>query len=84
MARSIPEIVHSEVETSERASRSGATSWLRHCGAVLAAWMARVRERRELQELDDRLLADIGLTHADVERECAKPFWVASGRKEQI
>jgi uncharacterized protein YjiS (DUF1127 family) len=46
--------------------------------------MARVRERRELQELDDRLLADIGLTHADVERECAKPFWVASGRKEQI
>lgn len=39
------------------------------------AWTERTRERRQLGELDDRLLKDIGLTRSDVERECAKPFW---------
>ncbi|MCR4266388.1 DUF1127 domain-containing protein [Nitratireductor sp. ZSWI3] len=38
----------------------------------------RYRQRRHLAELDDRLLADIGLARPDVERECAKPFWLVS------
>jgi hypothetical protein len=45
--------------------------------------MARVRQRRALRKLDDRLLADVGLTRADARRECAKPFWIASRRAEQ-
>jgi uncharacterized protein YjiS (DUF1127 family) len=28
-----------------------------------------------LATLDDRLLADAGLTRADQDRECNKPFW---------
>jgi uncharacterized protein YjiS (DUF1127 family) len=28
-----------------------------------------------LQQLDDRMLRDIGLSRSDVERECAKRFW---------
>lgn len=46
--------------------------------AILEAvetWLSRRRQRLDLAELDDRLLADIGLTRADVARETAKPFW---------
>jgi uncharacterized protein YjiS (DUF1127 family) len=42
---------------------------------AIVAWADRSRERRQLQELDDRLLKDIGISRGDVERECAKPFW---------
>jgi uncharacterized protein YjiS (DUF1127 family) len=37
--------------------------------------MERVRQRRALAELDDRLLRDIGLTRADAWHEIRKPFW---------
>ena len=33
------------------------------------------RERRNLSALNDRMLQDIGVTRADVEEECRKPFW---------
>jgi uncharacterized protein YjiS (DUF1127 family) len=42
---------------------------------AILLWMERVRERRALAELDDRLLRDIGLTRADVWQEIRKPFW---------
>ncbi|MBX6321735.1 MAG: DUF1127 domain-containing protein [Rhodospirillaceae bacterium] len=42
--------------------------------AALAA-VERARQRHALQSLDDRMLKDIGLTRADVEREVRKPFW---------
>lgn len=42
--------------------------------AVLG-WQARARERRHLATLDDRLLKDMGLSRADVNREVDKPFW---------
>jgi len=35
----------------------------------------RARQRRQLRELDDRLLRDIGVTRAAVDREVRKPFW---------
>jgi uncharacterized protein YjiS (DUF1127 family) len=35
----------------------------------------RARTRRALARLDDRLLRDIGLSRADIEREIEKPFW---------
>lgn len=37
----------------------------------------RARQRHYLAELDHRLLADAGLTRADQEAECNKPFWRA-------
>ncbi|MCT7374012.1 DUF1127 domain-containing protein [Chelativorans salis] len=43
--------------------------------ALPRQWCDRVRERRRLSDLTDRLLDDIGLTRADVEREAARPFW---------
>lgn len=41
------------------------------------AWLERIRERRELAELNDSMLKDIGVSRADVEHVVAKPFWRA-------
>jgi uncharacterized protein YjiS (DUF1127 family) len=38
-------------------------------------WRERARGRRLLQQLDDRMLRDVGMSRSDVERESAKYFW---------
>jgi uncharacterized protein YjiS (DUF1127 family) len=43
---------------------------------LFSTWLERVRERRQLHALDDRMLKDIGLTRADVEYEAQKRFWM--------
>jgi uncharacterized protein YjiS (DUF1127 family) len=49
--------------------------WLgQGCEAVLT-WAERGRQRRQLAELNDYMLRDIGLTRADVAAETGKPFW---------
>ncbi len=45
---------------------------------VFMTWQERASERRHLGQLDDRLLADMGLSRADVERETSIPFWRAT------
>jgi len=40
----------------------------------LAVRQAHARDRHALQHLDDRMLKDIGVTRADIERKLAKPF----------
>ena len=50
-------------------------SWLARAAATWHAWSQRSRGRMQLAELDERMLADIGLTRADVAHEVAKPFW---------
>jgi uncharacterized protein YjiS (DUF1127 family) len=44
-------------------------------GGVVREWHRRSRDRAKLAMLDDRMLRDIGVTRADVWRECNKPFW---------
>lgn len=41
----------------------------------LLAWQDRIRDRARLASLDERLLQDIGLSRADIDREISKPFW---------
>lgn len=50
--------------------------------ATLAGLLARLvrlhdryQQRLDLAELDDRMLADIGVTPAQARRECARSFW---------
>lgn len=45
--------------------------------AKMREWRRRSRERAELAVLDDRMLRDIGLSHADRECLANKPFWRA-------
>ncbi len=43
--------------------------------ATLRTWNERAAQRRQLREMDDRILKDIGLSRLDVYRETIKPFW---------
>lgn len=42
---------------------------------LLLDWIERDRQRRALGQLDDRLLADIGVDHATARAEADKPAW---------
>jgi uncharacterized protein YjiS (DUF1127 family) len=51
-----------------------------HDGVARAAeggliWLERARQRRQMAELSDHMLRDIGLTRADAWAESDKPFW---------
>ncbi len=61
---------------------SGAASWsatiVRWSSIVIANlvhWNERAKQRRQLSELDDRLLADIGVNPIDASYESGKHFW---------
>jgi uncharacterized protein YjiS (DUF1127 family) len=42
---------------------------------MTAIWLNRRQGRRDLSALDDRLLADVGISREDAVREAGKPFW---------
>lgn len=46
-----------------------------HIADTLRTWRVRDRQRRELRELDDATLKDIGLTRAQANFAADKPFW---------
>ena len=41
----------------------------------IVAAATRWRQRRALEELDERMLHDIGISRAQAQTEAAKPFW---------
>jgi uncharacterized protein YjiS (DUF1127 family) len=59
------------------AARFGIGAGLEAVASAFYEWRDRVRQRKMLARLDDRLLSDIGLSRSDVEREVQKPFWRA-------
>jgi uncharacterized protein YjiS (DUF1127 family) len=65
----------------ERQPRIVPVSWnkamrlCRRARALVATWHSRQRQRQALAQLDDRLLADIGLTREAQMVECSKLFW---------
>ena len=44
---------------------------------TLSAWESRSRQRRKLTDMDDHLLADVGISRRQATIEAAKPFWQA-------
>ena len=47
---------------------------VRRIGAAIRLWPERARSRRQLRELSDHMLKDIGLTRAEVGHEFPQPF----------
>jgi uncharacterized protein YjiS (DUF1127 family) len=48
---------------------------LSNLAGMTAIWFNRRQGRQDLRELDDRLLADVGISREDAVREAGKPFW---------
>lgn len=46
-------------------------------------WFTLARERRQLAQLDERALHDIGLSRVDAEQEARRPFWDEGERVPQ-
>ena len=44
-------------------------------GDFLRVWRDRITVRHQLAELDDHMLADIGVSRWDVNNEVQRPFW---------
>lgn len=44
---------------------------------MLDVWSERREERKQLAQLNTRLLKDMGISSADAMQESAKPFWRA-------
>jgi len=42
---------------------------------MLRLWRRRSRDRRQLMELSDYMLKDIGITRDERENEISRPFW---------
>jgi uncharacterized protein YjiS (DUF1127 family) len=55
--------------------RSAVRPGLARLAQRLLAWNDRTRERRELMELSDEMLRDLGLPSAAESRQAARPFW---------
>jgi uncharacterized protein YjiS (DUF1127 family) len=48
---------------------------LRRVVQLIRLWQQRARTRRQLAALDDRQLADIGISHSERQDELSKAFW---------
>ncbi|MUT70718.1 DUF1127 domain-containing protein [Stutzerimonas frequens] len=42
---------------------------------LLQRWQRNYRTRQQLAQLDDRQLADVGISHSERSVELDKPFW---------
>ena len=42
---------------------------------TLLIWQQRAKDRHLLATMDDRMIGDVGLSRADIDREISKPFW---------
>jgi uncharacterized protein YjiS (DUF1127 family) len=50
-------------------------SLLQRLGTAYRLIHVRYRQRRQLMEMDDRQLKDIGITREQAEQEARKPIW---------
>jgi len=72
---------HASLNETARRATMAANSWVGQVlpkgWKTLEIWYKRASQRRQLRELDYRLLQDIGINRADAWREGRKPFWKA-------
>jgi uncharacterized protein YjiS (DUF1127 family) len=58
-----------------RVSSAAIANFLDRAMATIRIWRERVHQRRQLQQLSDRDLRDIGISRLDAKAEYGKPFW---------
>lgn len=46
------------------------------CLQSIVIWQERAEQRHALGELNEHMLKDIGVSHADAYKEARKPFWL--------
>jgi uncharacterized protein YjiS (DUF1127 family) len=51
--------------------------WIRRAVDAVLTWQERARERRQLMQLNDHMLRDIGISRAEAFGEAEKFFWRA-------
>ena len=56
---------------------------LKRIGNTIVRWDQLFQQRQQLLKMDDRLLSDIGLSKADVQRIAGKRFWDDPLRTEE-
>ncbi len=60
---------------SSFAALSLALATVERAAGLLGTWRQRAADRRQLCDLDDHMLRDVGLSRGEVEFEISKPFW---------
>jgi uncharacterized protein YjiS (DUF1127 family) len=49
--------------------------WIHSASDLLARWVDASRSRQTLEDLDEHMLRDIGITRDEAQREARKFFW---------
>ncbi|MBR0567430.1 DUF1127 domain-containing protein [Azoarcus sp. L1K30] len=57
------------------APRASVIEWIGRAASIVSIWRLRARQRRELRELDDAILRDVGISRAEANFGADKPFW---------
>lgn len=70
-------VIASRAGDASLARRRRLFARLAKAAVTISTWTERVRQRRALGQLDDRLLRDIGVTRVKMWQEISKPFWKA-------
>lgn len=70
----MPQTLKPDLSVLRTQSERGAGGMLAAMGAFITRLKARAAAR-QLYEMDDRMLADVGLTRADVERAFDSPWY---------
>lgn len=70
MERTLP-----RTQPAEFTNRATPAAWPLRLLAALLLWRQHARTRRQLAQLDERLLADAGISTAERHAELTKPFW---------
>lgn len=71
----IPVVRGRGVTSAQRREGSGEQDALVRLVELIGLWSGRSRQRRALAELDERLLADVGVSRQAAQSEAKKWFW---------
>ncbi len=76
LPRPLPVCHASRRAENQAHTAQGLLRYLRQAVRTIVLWADRATQRRDLAELDDRLLHDIGKSREEARRESEKPFWM--------